>query len=145
MYVRDVDKRGGYFIPSGKREVEMIPVRLQCAYCIRNHTHGGECQRPKFDDIGCLAFKADPKGCIRHENTRIRVPLFYKLPPLHTWDNNWTIGGVDTEISIVHIYGIDWDKKKCQLIIHCRCEYYINEYHEDYKQPSTKPKLELVR
>jgi len=121
-----------------------IPTRLQCYYCIRNYTHGGECTKPKRDDTGCLVFKADPRGCIRQEDIGLRIPLFYKLPPVGAWDKGWTMGGVDTEVRISRIYGIDWDQKKGKLILHCRCEHYVNEYHEDYKKPGKKPLLKLV-
>lgn len=122
----------------------MIPTRLQCYYCMRNYTHGGECQKPKRDDTGCLVFKADPKGCIRQDDLRIEVPMFYNFPPLDTWDDSWTMNGVDTELKIVRVNGISWNKQRCTLILHCRCEYYVNEYHEDYKKPDKKPVLKLV-
>lgn len=125
--------------------MENIPARLQCAYCIRNESHGGECRRQKYDDIGCLAFKLDPKGCIRNGNFKIEIPLYYKFPPLRAWCDDWQINGVDTQIRINWINGLDWDTKKGYLIIYCDLDYYINEYHEDYVEPEKKPKLKIIK
>jgi len=122
----------------------MIPNRLECAYCIRNYTHGGECQKPKYNDTGCLAFKADPKGCIREDDLKIEVPIYFNFPPLGVWGDSWTMNEVDTEIKIKYVKGISWNKRRGTLVLHCRCEYYVNEYHEDYKQPKKKPVLKLV-
>jgi hypothetical protein len=58
--------------------------------------------------------------------------------------SSWATNGVDTKIKIDHILGISWNKAKGTLIVHCRCEYYVNEYHEDYKKPKKKPVLKLV-
>jgi hypothetical protein len=124
-----------------------IPGPLQCSYCIRNYTHGGECRNPyvKSSEGGCLAFKLDSKGCIRENDFRIEFPLYYEIPPLNAWVNDWTINGADTEICITQIHGIKWDTKKGFLILHCRCKYYINEYDEGYKEPDKKSNLKLIK
>jgi hypothetical protein len=122
-----------------------IPARLQCAYCLRNQRHGGECRRDKFDDIGCLAFQSDPKGCIRNNDLRIEVPLYYDIPPLKTWWPDWELRGVDTEIRVNWIRGISWNARKGSLILHCDCDYYVNEFGEDYKDPKSKPVLKIVK
>jgi hypothetical protein len=127
------------------KDMPEMPSRLQCAFCQRNHRHGGECYRDKFDDTGCLAFLPDPKGCIRNGDARLHIPLYYKFPPLSTWCSDWTMNGVDTEISIRHIKGLDWDVKKGYLIVYCNYDYYINEYHEDYQSPKNKPVLKVVK
>ena len=124
--------------------MEKIPNHLECAYCIRSHMHGGECQKPRYDERGCLAFKPDPKGCIRRDDVKIEVPIYFDFRPLGTWDDSWAMNGVDTKIKIDRILGISWNKTKGTLIVHCRCEYYVNEYHEDYKKPKKKPVLKLV-
>jgi hypothetical protein len=89
-------------------------------------------------------FKPDPKGCIRDGDLKLKIPLYHNIPPMKTWDDSWTMGGIDTEIRIERIIGLDWDTRKGTLIIYCRCSYYINEFHEDYKKPQKKPVLKLV-
>lgn len=117
-----------------------IPNNLECAYCIRNYTHGGECQEHKN---GCLAFKMDPRGCIRRKDIRLKFPLYHDIPFLNTWDNNWMINNLDSEIKITRIHGISWDSKKGNVIVHCNIEYFINEYHEAYTKPPKK--FELIK
>lgn len=124
-----------------------IPSQLQCAYCIRNSSHGGECTGKKsaYDVSGCLIFKADEKGCIRSGDFRIRIGLYQDFPLLNTWCNYWQLNSVDTEIRVKRIYGFKWDTKTGELIVHCNCDYYINEYHDDYKEPKQRPNLQIVR
>lgn len=124
-----------------------IPTRLQCAYCLRNHQHGGECYSQKFNDTGCLAFSLDPKGCIRETDLKITVPLYREIPVINTWSDGWEIHGVETEVNITTIRNLKWDTKRGNLIIYCRCAYYINEYHENYisKDDDNKPKLRIVK
>lgn len=122
-----------------------IPSRLQCAYCLRNQTHGGECEKRKFDDIGCLIFKIDPKGCIRSGDLKIPLPLYKALPPIGKWMDDYTVYGVDTLIRITRIWGLSWDTKKGYLIIHASCDYYVNEYSKKYKKESNKPDLKIIK
>ncbi len=122
-----------------------IPNKLECAYCIRAFSHGGECRDNKFNDQGCLAFKLDPRGCIRQGDYRITMPLYHKFPQLRVWNKDWQVYGVDTEIRINEIYGIDWDTREGRLIVSCRCDYFINEYHEDYKVEDSAPRLKLIK
>jgi hypothetical protein len=92
-----------------------------------------------------MVFKPDPRGCIRADDLKINIPLYKEIPPLRTWWDEWSVGGVDTDIKIDYIKGIKWDKKRGYLVLHCKCEYYINEYHEDYKQPEKKPCLKIIK
>jgi hypothetical protein len=129
-------------IPKHMRD---LPNRLECAYCIRNHEHGGECRSPKYDDVGCLIFKPDPKGCIRRTDLRLEIPLYKEIPPLKTWWDEWKINGVATEINIRQINALKWDKRNGKLIIYCHCLYYENEFGEDYEEPKEKPKLKVLQ
>jgi len=95
--------------------------------------------------MGCLIFKTDPRGCIRNDDLKIEFPLYSEIPPLNTWCDHWSLNGVDTEISIKNIKALNWNVKRGSLIIHCWCEYYVNEYHENYVEPKKKPKLKLVK
>lgn len=122
-----------------------ILSRLQCAYCLRNHTHGGECYHQKFNDTGCLAFIADEKGCIREEDINIIVPLYRDIPQINVWNDGWEMNGVETKVIISRVQSLKWDTKKGSLIICCRCNYYINEYHENFKAGNEKPKLRIVK
>lgn len=124
-----------------------IPNRLQCAYCIRNYSHGGECQgkNTNSDLEGCLVFKADEKGCIRNSDFRISIALYKDFPLLNTWCDYWQLNEVDTEIRVKRIYGFKWDAKIGALIVSCNCDYYINEYHEDYEEPKQKPNLKIIK
>ena len=122
-----------------------VPTRLQCAYCQRNQEHGGECRRNKFDDTGCLIFQFDTRGCIRHDDGNIRFPLYREIPLIGMWDDGWEINGVDTEIRIEYIKGLSWDAKKGQLIVKCRYQYFVNEYHEKYKQKTDKPNIKRIK
>lgn len=127
-----------------ERKTNKIPNELECAYCIRNYAHGGECKAPKYSHGGCLIFKLDSRGCIRHGDFRIAIPLYFNFPQLETWCDYWQINGVDTEIRIIKIYGIDWDTRRGELIVNCRCDYFINEYHKDYKEPD-RPRLKIIK
>ncbi len=123
-----------------------IPNRLECAYCIRNYSHGGECRKDDYSDKGCLAFKADPRGCIRKTNLVLPVPLYMDVPAIDEWTGDrWDINGMNTEVCITHIRKLSWDTKRGYLNIHCRCSYYINEYSEDYVEKKEKPKLKLIK
>ncbi len=125
--------------------IKEIPNRLECAYCIRNSSHGGECRSPRNSDAGCLAFKPDPKGCIREIDLKIPIPLYHDIPPLGEWCDYWTINGKETEVRIDRIRALKWNTKSGYLIIHCRCDYYVNEYADDYIEPKEKPKLRLIK
>lgn len=123
-----------------------IPNRLQCAYCIRHYTHGGECSgSPNTDLKGCLVFKADSKGCIRNKDMIIEIPLYDEFPMIDTWSDKWTFNNVDTLIKINKIYGFKWDTKKGYLKVICNCNYYVNEFHEDYIEPNEKPILKIIK
>lgn len=124
-----------------------IPNRLQCAYCLRNRTHGGECssQQSPYGERGCLIFKPDERGCIRNADLRIELPLYHDFPLLNTWCDYWEYRGVDTEIKINRIYGFKWDSKRGYLIVSCNCDYFVNEYHENYEEPKEKPYLRIVK
>lgn len=124
-----------------------IPTQLQCAYCKRNNTHGGECTEVKsyYDPYTCLFFTADERGCIRNTDLKVPIELYSNIPLIGEWNSNYVLNGTDTEIRINKIYGLSWDKKAGILLIHSNCDYYINEYHEDYKEPSKKPVLKVVK
>jgi len=125
--------------------VQEIPARLECAYCIRNQCHGGECKKQHhfdYNEKNCLVFKMDPRGCIREGNTTISIPLYENIPPLNVWSDDWVLCDVETAIRILEIKALNWNAKKGCLVIHCRFEYYINEYHPDY---SKKAMLKLVK
>ncbi|WP_238457079.1 hypothetical protein [Desulforamulus putei] len=122
-----------------------IPSHLQCAYCVRNYTHGGECRNPKYDSKGCLVFKMDNKGCIREADLQIEIPLYFDFPPLGVWTDYWSLNGVDTEIKITKIHALKWNSNKGGLIVYCRCEYYENEFHENYAKPKKKPNLKIIK
>jgi len=87
----------------------------------------------------------DTKGCIREKDFRLEFPLYYDIPPLNVWDDNWTINGMDTEICITRIHGIKWDARKGFLILYCQCRYYVNEYHKEFKEPEKKAILKLIK
>ena len=124
-----------------------IPNRLQCAYCIRNRTHGGECtsQKSPYDEKGCLVFKVDEKGCIRNGDLKIPIPLYHEIPVLNTWCDDFQYNDIDTSIKIKRIYNLAWDTKKGVLIIHCDCEYRINEYHDNYVENNKKPSFKVIK
>ena len=137
-YRLDIDlERGG--------NIKGIPNYLECAYCLRNRSHGGECVVDKYNNTGCLAFKPDPRGCIREIDLKIPIPLYHDIPPLEEWCDYWTVNERDTEIRIKKIRALKWDAKSGYLIIHCSCQYYINEYAQDYQEPKSKPKLKLIK
>lgn len=122
-----------------------IPNKLECAYCVRNRSHGGECGRKDFpDDKGCLAFKADERGCIRNTNTTVEVPINGQLPLIGEWDDSWALNGLDTEIRILRICQLNWDAKQGKLIIVCNCDYYINDFADDYIEDK-KPIFKIIK
>lgn len=124
-----------------------IPNRLQCAYCIRERSHGGECrsQKSPYDEKGCLVFQPDPRGCIRNHEGRIPFPLYTEIPPIGVWQSNWQKNGVDTEIRIDYIKGLTWDTKSGTLYVHCGYSYFVNEYHDDYIEPKQRTELKIVK
>lgn len=119
-----------------------IPSKLQCAYCRRNHSHGGECNA---NSNGCLFFETDKRGCIRNSNSKVPVDIYGTIPFINEWCKDYTVGGIDTEICIRRIYGISWDKRAGLLYVHCNFDYYINEFHEEYEEPSKKPNLKIIK
>lgn len=128
--------------------MKQVPNRLECSYCIRNISHGGSCQgkNNSKDEIGCLVFKADEKGCIRNSDFKIGITLYNEIPKVGMWAKDWTMNGVETEIRIRKIYALDWNIKKGKLLVHCNCDYYENEYHEDYIEPTkSKPDLKIIK
>lgn len=135
------------FNKEGEYIMKQIPIRLECAYCLRNSSHGGECSgKPSHnDEKGCLVFKVDTRGCIRSGCFSIGFPLYYEFLPLKTWWKNWQINNVETEIKINKIHGLNWDTKKGELIVHCDLEYFVNEYHEEYIEPVKKSHLKLIK
>ena len=125
--------------------MKKVPCRLECAYCIRSYSHGGECSGKENKERGCLIFKPDEKGCIRNDDLIIPISLYQDLQPINTWCDDWTLNGVDTRVKIKRINGLKWDTKKGYLLIYCNCDYYVNEFHEDYIEPNSKPKLKIVK
>lgn len=118
-------------------------VKVQCAYCIRNRQHGGECNG-KQDLKSCTLFKQDSRGCIRNTDTRLEIPLFFQITPLNVWSNDWEIKGHDTEVKINRIYGLDWDKTKGLLRLHCNIDYYINDLEENEDKPISKVIFKVI-
>lgn len=112
-----------------------IPNRLECSYCIRHYKHGGECEGKKsiYDETGCLIFKLDSRGCIRNKDVKLQIPLYREIPIINCWNSEWEINGSNTEIRIKEIYGLSWEKEKGYLNIHCNCDYFINEYDNNYR------------
>lgn len=124
-----------------------VPNKLHCAYCIRNRSHGGECtaERSHNDEQGCLIFKADARGCIRNKDLKIPVALYSEIPMLDRWYDNYTLHDVETELRIRRIHHLSWDKQSGYLYIHCNCDYFVNEYHENYTEPKEKPDLKIIK
>lgn len=126
-----------------------IPARLQCSYCIRHRDHGGECLIPQnisqSGGGGCLGYKQDPLGCIRHKTTKLPFPLYFKIPLVGQWSDVWEINGLDTKVRMTRIRGVEWESNKGRLLIFCDIDYYINEYSPDYVEPTSKPKLTLIK
>ena len=127
--------------------MKKVPNRLECAYCIRHYTHGGECEGKKNinDESGCLIFKADERGCIRNRDFKVPVPLYGEFPVLNSWCDNYQINEVDTELRIKRIYGLNWDTRRGMLIVYCNCDYFINEFHDNYVEPKNKTILKVIK
>jgi hypothetical protein len=122
-----------------------IPVMLECAYCRRSCSHGGECER-RNNNQGCLYFKLDPRGCIRREEIKIPFNLFEDIPPLDTWESGrWTIYGNETDIKINRIKALKWDQKRGLIYVYADCSYFINEFSDEYKKEQNKPKLKIIK
>lgn len=117
-----------------------IPTKLECAYCIRNYHHGGECDGKKNNEQGCLIFKRDPKGCIRREDFKIPFRLYDDIPPLNFWDSKWVL--YDKETSIKRL---SWGKDTGTLYVHADCSYYVDEFSDGYEKEQNKPKLKLIK
>lgn len=123
-----------------------VPNKLECAYCKRNSSHGGECYDNKIcSDSGCMLYKPDERGCINNKDFNISFGLYHEVPLLNTWTDGWTFRGVETEIRINRIQGLTWDTKGGYLEVHCNCDIFINEYHDDYVETPQRPKLTIVK
>ena len=70
-----------------------LPNRLECAYCKRNHKHGGECLGKDINrnETGCLFFIMDERGCIRNltedfkqefKEEKVNISTAYELSKL---------------------------------------------------------------
>jgi len=131
--------------------MKQIPNRLECAYCIRNSDRGGECssrlysEKQHSDLQGCLAFKADERGCIRNSDFKISVPLYNAFPFTNAWSTDWLVDGKDSPVRIRIIYGLTWDTRSGNILVHCNCDYFVNEFADDYKCGNKKPMLKLVK
>lgn len=117
---------------------------LECAYCKRSYRHGGECGT-KDKNQGCLYFQLDEKGCIRRADLKIPFRLYQDIPHVNMWDDGWELYGNSTEIKIIKIYGLNWDKAKGLLYVGADCEYYINEFCDGFIKDKNKPKLKLIK
>lgn len=124
-----------------------LPNRLECAYCSRNRSHGGECPGKSINknEDGCLYFSMDEKGCIRYATLEIPFPLYKNIPPLNAWDDSWTMYDIKTEIKIREILGLRWNTKDGTLIVIANCDYYVNDLSEKYKEEHKKPNLKLIK
>ncbi|KAF5043771.1 hypothetical protein DSECCO2_498810 [anaerobic digester metagenome] len=128
--------------------MKSIPTRLECAYCIRNFLHGGECRgKANLPRQGCLAFKPDQRGCIRSMSITLQLPIYHDFPLIGVWNDEFNMGEKETEFRIKHIHGIRWDKQKGYLGVVCYIDYYINDFDEYYQEPreEKKPVLKLVK
>jgi len=124
--------------------VNKLPNILECAYCIRNSQHGGECHgKPVNHEKGCLGFERDNRGCIRSGDFLLSVPILYDFPLLNVWNQEWQIHGYDTEMRVKKIYGIRWDKGNGELLVSCNCEYFIDEFAENHQGEKPEPKAVL--
>ncbi len=126
--------------------MKKVPNRLECAYCLRHFTHGGECKGKEHnnDVSGCLIFKFDERGCIRNKDLRLQFPLYREIPPLGCWSSGWEKNGNDTEVKIRNIYGLTWDNRGGYLNVHCNCDYFVNEFLEG-DSDSNKPVLKIIK
>ncbi|WMI81582.1 hypothetical protein [Anaerotignum sp. MB30-C6] len=125
-----------------------IPVRLECYYCIRAVNHGGQCSgKTNYPAQGCLAFKADPRGCIRSTTTTVQITIYHEFPLLGVWNDDFEMGSKETEIKITKIHGIKWDRRKGYLCVICSIDYFINDFADDYQESKdkVKPVLKLVK
>lgn len=124
-----------------------LPNRLECAYCRRNHKHGGEClgKSTNRNEDGCLYFNMDEKGCIRNADADISFDLFSEVPPLGMWKDEWMVYNQDTQIRINKIYGLSWNERKGLLYVKCNFDYYINEFSEEYKKEISKLNLKVIK
>lgn len=125
-----------------------LPNRLECAYCSRSDSHGGECPGKSINrnEEGCLFFKCDDRGCIRTNDIKLPFNLYENIPPLGVWEHNrWILYGKDTSIKIERIKGIEWDKQQGVLYLRATCKYFINEFCEGYEKEKNKPKLKIIK
>jgi len=125
-----------------------LPNRLECAYCKRNYSHGGECNGKGINknEEGCLFFQCDERGCIRRADIKFPIEIYDNIPPVGTWEHDrWGLYGEDTSIKIHSIKGLNWDKKRGLLFIYADCSYYVNEFSESYIEEESKPKLRVIK
>jgi len=109
-----------------------IPTNLQCGYCIRNRTSGGEC-RETFKRDACLAFKRNPLGAIRTNKGELRFPVNYNIPPIGIWDENRELlGRFDTKVRITKIIKVKFEDG--ELVLHCEFDYYMDDFNEEIKE-----------
>lgn len=121
-----------------------IPAHLECAYCERNRNVGGECKSSERLN-GCLAFKMNPLGCIKSTTTRMVLPLFYEVPKVGIWTDEFTWRDKDTKLKIDRILNIGWDSKKGLIEIDVEIKYFENDFADDYQEPSKQHKLKLIK
>lgn len=124
-----------------------LPNRLECAYCKRNHRHGGECHGKDINrnETGCLFFSMDSRGWIRTQDLILPFNLYMDIPPLNMWEDSWTVCENDTEVRINKIYALSWDKQKGLLKVKANVDYYINEFSEEYINNKNKPILKVIK
>lgn len=125
-----------------------IPSNLEYSYCIRHRDHGGECKIPHniiaSGGGGCLGFKQDPKGCIRHKTVWLKFPLYFDLPTVGLWCDDFMVGGLDSSIRINRIRNVKWETQKGRLMILSDIDFYVNEFSKQFKEKESKPVLKMV-
>jgi len=115
----------------------------ECAICIKQTRHGGECQgRHSFNP--CLLFEKDPRGELKHMDTYMKIPFGRNIPELNK-DFEATIGGIDKTLMVLKFGKIEWERNKKGAILGVKIEMEIMYWTEENGVITKKPKLRLVK
>lgn len=120
----------------------MIPVNCECDYCEQNIEHGGKCFT-KTHIVPCLGFKQDPRGkIIFFSSGYIVLQVGQRIPPLHKWLDDYSVGGKDTPIKITKLTPIEWVLNG-NLAIKCHVEGYRYD-NSEFEEPEEKELAKVV-
>ena len=116
----------------------------ECAICIKQMRHGGECHG-KWSANPCLLFERDPRGELKLMDTFLIVPFGRDIPELNKEFTEVTLSGIDKTITVTKFKKIKWERDKKGALMGVIISMEIMYWTEENGVITKKPKLKLVK